>query len=154
TGHREWGQPQSGGFLGVAHNPFNVLGKEARTSNETMVLQGITLERLQDRVQLSRAMDGLKASLDVKGTMESVDVAQQQAMGILTSSRLADALDLSQEDPEILARYGQSDTHFQRDGAPQMVENFCIARRLVEAGARFVSMNYSRWDWHGGDGMN
>ena len=35
-----------------------------------------------------------------------------------------------------------------------MVENFCIARRLVEAGARYVSMNYSRWDWHGGDGMN
>jgi uncharacterized protein (DUF1501 family) len=35
-----------------------------------------------------------------------------------------------------------------------MVENFCIARRLVEAGARYVSLNYSRWDWHGGDGMN
>jgi len=34
------------------------------------------------------------------------------------------------------------------------VENFCVARRLVEAGARFVSMNYSRWDWHGPDGMN
>jgi uncharacterized protein (DUF1501 family) len=86
--------------------------------------------------------------------MESVDVAQQQAMGILTSSRLADALDLTKEDPQTLARYGQSDTKFQRDGAPQMVENFCIARRLVEAGARFVSMNYSRWDWHGSDGMN
>jgi len=35
-----------------------------------------------------------------------------------------------------------------------MVENFCIARRLVEAGARYVSLNYSRWDWHGMDGMN
>ena len=35
-----------------------------------------------------------------------------------------------------------------------MVENFCIARRLVEAGARYVALNYSRWDWHGGDGMN
>ena len=35
-----------------------------------------------------------------------------------------------------------------------MVRNFCVARRLVEAGARVVSMNYSRWDWHGGDGMN
>jgi uncharacterized protein (DUF1501 family) len=35
-----------------------------------------------------------------------------------------------------------------------MIENFCVARRLVEAGARFVSLNYSRWDWHGGDGMN
>ena len=35
-----------------------------------------------------------------------------------------------------------------------MVRNFLVARRLVEAGARVVSMNYSRWDWHGGDGMN
>ena len=35
-----------------------------------------------------------------------------------------------------------------------MVQNFLIARRLVEAGARVVSLNYSRWDWHGGDGMN
>ena len=35
-----------------------------------------------------------------------------------------------------------------------MVRNFCVARRLVEAGARVVSLNYSRWDWHGGDGMN
>jgi len=35
-----------------------------------------------------------------------------------------------------------------------MIENLCLARRLVEAGARFISMNYSRWDWHGSDGMN
>ena len=35
-----------------------------------------------------------------------------------------------------------------------MVRNFCVARRLVEAGARVVSMNFIRWDWHGGDGMN
>jgi uncharacterized protein (DUF1501 family) len=67
---------------------------------------------------------------------------------------LAEALDLSKEDPRVLARYGESNEKFQRDGAPQMVENFCIARRLVEAGARFVSLNYSRWDWHGPDGMN
>ena len=86
--------------------------------------------------------------------MESVDSSVDQAMGILTSSALADALDLSQEDPAIVARYGESNEAFQRDGAPQMVENFCVARRLVEAGARFVSLNYSRWDWHGGDGMN
>ena len=35
-----------------------------------------------------------------------------------------------------------------------MVENLCLARRLVEAGARFVSLNFSRWDWHGPDDMN
>ena len=35
-----------------------------------------------------------------------------------------------------------------------MTTNFLLARRLVEAGARYVSLNFSRWDWHGGDGMN
>ncbi len=154
TGNRTWGEPGTGGFLGVSHAPFNVLGREARSSSESMVLQGVTLERLRDRVALRQAVDGLKRELDTKGTMESLDVSMELAMGILTSSNLADALDLSKEDPEVLARYGKSGEEFQRDGAPQMVENFCVARRLVEAGARFVSMNYSRWDWHGGDGMN
>jgi uncharacterized protein (DUF1501 family) len=154
TGNRTWGEPGTGGFLGVAHGPFNTVGRTARSSSDNMVLQGVTLERLQDRVALRQSMDAFKRSLDTKGVMDSVDVSVQQAMGILTSSHLADALDLSKEDPRIVARYGESGTEFQRDGAPQMVENFCVARRLVEAGARFVSLNYSRWDWHGGDGMN
>ena len=83
-----------------------------------------------------------------------MDTFSQQAFSILSSSRLVEALDLSKEDPEVLARYGTSDPTYQRDGAPKMVQNFLIARRLVEAGARVVSMNHSRWDWHGGDGLN
>jgi uncharacterized protein (DUF1501 family) len=67
---------------------------------------------------------------------------------------LRDAIDLSKEPAKILERYGVDDPAFERDGAPRMVRNFCIARRLVEAGARVVTMNFSRWDWHGGDGMN
>jgi uncharacterized protein (DUF1501 family) len=86
--------------------------------------------------------------------MQSIDAYTQQALGILTDSKLGDALDLSKEDPRILERYGKSDEAFRRDGAPRMVESFCIARRLVEAGARYVALNFSRWDWHGGDGMN
>jgi uncharacterized protein (DUF1501 family) len=86
--------------------------------------------------------------------MDGVDANMQQAIGILTDSKLGDALDLTKEDPHVVERYGKNDERFQRDGAPKMVENFCIARRLVEAGARYVALNYSRWDWHGGDGMN
>jgi hypothetical protein len=154
TGNRTWGEPGDGGFLGVAHSPFNLLGRKARSSAENMVLQGITLERLQDRTRLMKSLDGFHREADGRGVMESMDVYGQQAMGILTTSKLAEALDLSQEDPRIVARYGQSREEFQRDGAPPMIENFCIARRLVEAGARYVSLNYSRWDWHGSDGMN
>ncbi|MEO2032479.1 MAG: DUF1501 domain-containing protein [Planctomycetaceae bacterium] len=154
TGNGTWGETGSGGFLGVSHSPFNLVGRKARTSNESMVLQGISLERLRDRNQLARSIDHFKRATDTSGVMESMDIYAQQALGILASSNLADALDLSKEDPAIVARYGQSDETFQRDGAPKMIENFCIARRLVEAGARYVSLNYSRWDWHGADGMN
>jgi Protein of unknown function (DUF1501) len=154
TGNRTWGEPGDGGFLGVAHSPFNLLGRKARSTAENMVLHGITLDRLKDRTELMKAFDNFRRDADAKGTMESLDVYNQQAMGILTTSKLAEALDLSKEDPRILARYGKSREEFQRDGAPPMIENFCLARRLVEAGARFISLNYSRWDWHGSDGMN
>jgi uncharacterized protein (DUF1501 family) len=103
---------------------------------------------------LRGALDQFRRDTDVAASMKSVDTYTSQALGILTDSKLGDALDLSKEDPKVVARYGTSDVKFQRDGAPKMVENFCIARRLVEAGARYVALNYSRWDWHGGDGMN
>ena len=154
TGARTWGQTGTGGFLGVAHTPFNLVGKKARSSADSMTLQGISLERLRDRKQLMTGFDNFRRNADTSGVMESMDVYAQQALGILTNSSLADALDLSKEDPEIVARYGKSDEKFQRDGAPKMIENFCVARRLIEAGARVVPLNYSRWDWHGGDGMN
>ncbi|MCY2968569.1 MAG: DUF1501 domain-containing protein [Planctomycetota bacterium] len=154
TGNRTWGEPGDGGFLGVAHAPFNLLGRKARSTSDSMVLQGVTLDKLRDRTQLMQSLDRFRRQADAKGVMESMDVYAQQAMGILTTSRLVDALDLSKEDPQIVARYGKSSEEFQRDGAPPMIENFCVARRLVEAGARFVSLNYSRWDWHGPDGMN
>src|SRR6185295_5626736 len=78
----------------------------------------------------------------------------RQAFDILTSSKLKDAIDLSKEDPKTLERYGVDAPAFERDGAPRMVRNFCAARRLVEAGARVVSLNFTRWDWHGSDGKN
>lgn len=154
TGNKPWGDPYSAGFLGAKHNAFNTVGRKAREKSDNMVLNSITLERLRDRDQLRRALDQFRRETDVMLRMESVENNLEQALGILTDSKLGDALDLSKEDPQIVARYGKSDTAFQRDGAPRMVENFCLARRLVEAGARYVALNYSRWDWHGGDGSN
>jgi hypothetical protein len=103
---------------------------------------------------LRGSLDRFRRDADQSGAMDGLDSFSQKAMGILTSSKLADALDLSKEDPKVLERYGVDDPVFERDGAPRMVRNFCIARRLVEAGARAISMNFIRWDWHGGDGMN
>ena len=154
TGHRTWGDPGTGGFIGPAHAPMGLVAKDPLRRAGNMVLQGISLERLRDRHQLLRSMDNYRRQVDSSGAMDAMDQFTRQAMGILTSSGLVDALDLSKEDPRILERYGENDPRYQRDGAPRMVRNFLVARRLVEAGVRLVSLNYSRWDWHGGDGMN
>jgi hypothetical protein len=154
TGHQPWGDPGDGGFLGLAHAPFRLVGGKGGMQGDGMVLKGITLERLQDRVGLRKAFDSLDRSLDRGGVMDGMDAFTRQALGILTSSKLVQALDLTKEDPRALARYGVDDPAFERDGAPRMVRNFCVARRLVEAGARVVSLNFTRWDWHGPDGKN
>jgi hypothetical protein len=154
TGESRWGDPYGGGFLGMGHNPFNMVGGRNQMQAPGMTLQGVTLEQLGDRTRLLRSFDTINRSLDTHGAIEGMDSFSQQALGILTSSRLVDAMDLSKEDPRVVARYGEDDPTFQRDGGPRMVRNFCIARRLVEAGARVVTLNFSRWDWHGPDGKN
>ncbi len=148
--HAPWGYPGQGGFLGVAHAPFNLVGGRNETSKtENMVLQGITLERLQDRRALLTSFDQFRREADTSGAMNGLDSFTEQAIGILTSSKLADAMDVSKEDPAVVERYGPENPQFHADGAPRMTRNFLIARRLVEAGARVVSLNFSRWDWHG-----
>ena len=154
TGNRTWGEPGTAGFLPTQHSPFNVVGRKPGDKPEGMSLQGITLDQLQDRTRLRSSFDRFRGEAERMQKLGAVDSYLDQAMGILTDSKLVTAMDLSQEDPRIVERYGTNETKFQRDGAPKMVENFLIARRLVEAGARYVSLNYSRWDWHGGDGMN
>jgi hypothetical protein len=155
TGHREWGDPGTGGFLGLAHAPFGLMGGPGQGMKaDNLVLKGLTLEQLGDRLGLLKCFDALRHDIDQRGVMDGMDAYNQQALGILTSSRLVEALDLSKEDPKALARYGADDPAFIRDGAPRMVRTFCAARRLVEAGARVVTMNFSRWDWHGPDGKN
>jgi hypothetical protein len=154
TGNRTWGEPGTAGFVGTRHAPLNLVTKDLNAKPADLTLQGITLERLQDRRSLLKSIDTFRREADSTGVMDGMDEYGQQAMGILSTSRLADALDLSKEDPKIIERYGPNDPTYQRDGAPRMIQSFLLARRLVEAGARVVSLNYSRWDWHGGDGMN
>ncbi len=154
TGNRTWGETGDGGFTGSAHSPMNLVEKDPHAKPRNMTLEGIDLERLRDREQLRRSFDTFQRSTDLSGVMDGLDSFHQQALGILSGTGMVDALDLSKETPQTLERYGQNDPKYQRDGAPKMIRNFLLARRLVEAGARVVSLNYSRWDWHGGDGMN
>ena len=154
TGNRTWGEAGTGGFIGTQHAPMGMVGKDPNARAQSMTLKGMSLERLMDREKLRASVDQMRRDADTTGQMSGIDNYNQQALEILSDSGLTDALDISKEDPKVADRYGVNDPTYQRDGAPKMIRNFLVARRLVEAGARVVSLNYSRWDWHGGDGMN
>jgi hypothetical protein len=132
------------GFLGVGHQSFRPAGE----GKGDMTLSGITLDRLADRRQLLSSFDKLRRDVDGSGAMEGMDAFTQQAMGVLTSSRLVEALDLSKEDSKLVERYGTGDPKTRGDAAGRMNEQFLLARRLVEAGARVVTVAYGFWDYH------
>ncbi len=145
--HGPYNEPGSG-FLGTSHAPFRPMGQ----TKDDMVLNGVSLDRLSDRKALLRSVDQLRRDIDVSTTMVGMDTFTEQAMGLLTSSRLAEALDLSKEDPRIVERYGTGNPKIFIDsnGAPRVPQSLLVARRLIEAGVRVVTLNYSKWDWHGG----
>ena len=144
-GHTPWADAGGPGFLGVAHAPFKPEG----AGKQDMVLNGITLDRLQDRRQLLTSFDTFRRDIDASGLMEGLDAFNEQAFGMLTSSQVLEAMDLSKEDPRIVQRYGKGDPKNRDDGAPKLMEHFLIARRLIQAGARCVTLAFSRWDHHG-----
>jgi hypothetical protein len=144
AGHPPYGSPGLPGFLGHAHGAFRPAGPVGKD----MVLNGIDASRLGDRRKLHSAFDKLKREMDRSRAFEDMDQLQQRAMDILTSSKLAEALDVSKEDPKTLARYGKGDPKKHGDGAPLNLQHFLMARRLVEAGVRVVTLNFGRWDFH------
>ncbi|MBI4601273.1 MAG: DUF1501 domain-containing protein [Planctomycetes bacterium] len=144
-GHTPWADPGQPGFLGVAHAPF----KPMADGKADMVLNGITLERLHDRRALLASFDRFRRDVDSSGLMGGLDAFHEQAYGVLTSSKLAEALDVEREDPRVRERYGSGVNQLRDDGGPRTLTQFLVARRLVEAGVRCVTLAFSRWDWHG-----
>ena len=144
TGHPPYGSPGHPGFLGISHGAFRPSGP----SRANMKLNGVTLDRLGNRKQLLTSLDAFRRSHSGDSSLAGLDDLNRQALDILTSSRLADALDLSKEDPAVRERYGKGSPKNFGDGAPRNLEHFLMARRLVEAGARVVTLNFGRWDFH------
>ncbi len=145
TRHAPWSDSGSPGFLGPASGCFKPEGPGLAD----MKLEGITIDRLDDRKSLLASFDCLRRDIDNKGFLDGVDTFTQQAFNVLTSSRLLDALDLSNEDPRVRERYGDGRPYqFQYDGAPTVNEQLLLARRLVEVGVRCVTLSYGRWDSH------
>lgn len=133
------------GFLGQAHAAFQPNGE----GQSDLTLGSISVDRLANRKSLLSQLDSLRRRMDASPLLEGADALQQQALGVLTSSKLAAALDLEQEAKAVRDRYGYGTEKVQGDAAPRLNQQFLLARRLIEAGARCVTLTYSFWDWHG-----
>ncbi len=142
--HRPYNAATSG-YLGPSHASFKPQGD----GKADMVLNDISLDRLADRKGLLASFDRFRRDVDASGQMEGLDTYTQQAFGVLTSSGLADALNLDKESAKTRERYGKGDPKPHGDAAPMMMEQFILARRLVEAGARAVTVAFGFWDYHG-----
>lgn len=88
--------------------------------------------RFRDRYSLLTSIDGYRRELDIAGSMASLDQYQQQAASILTSDATRQAFDLSTESPAVRDRYGRH----------TVGQRCLLARRLVEAGTRLVTVDF------------
>lgn len=143
------------GYLGSAHSAFEP--NEIDRSN--FVLNGISLDRLGDRKSLLDSFDRFRERVDTSGVIDGVDAFTRQAFEVMTSNHLMQALDLERESPAVRKRYGIPEGAPQRGGAKHF-QNLLLAKRLVQAGARCVTLTVSRyplgrmmkgdynWDWH------
>ncbi len=127
------------GYLGPVHQPYVPDG----TGRGNLQLGRIDGKRLRNRTELLGALDGLRRDVDASGRMEAMDAFTQKAVEVVTSGRMADALDLGKEKPEVVRRY-VGDGGRRADAN----RNFLLARRLVEAGVRCVAMSWGGWDTH------
>src|SRR5262245_19986863 len=125
-----WADAGQPGFLGLRHAPF----KPNADGMADMVLQGVSMDRLADRRALLSSFDNMRRQLDERSDqVQASDTFTQQALSILTSNRLAEALDLEREDARVRDRYGRGSPEpaGYGDAGPLLNDYFLAARRLV-----------------------
>ena len=129
------------GYLGKAYEPF--IG-----DNVSKLLElpgGLTMDRLQNRQSLAQQLDRLRRDVDTSGAMDAMDRYGQQAYDIIAGARAQAAFDVTREPAAVIARYGDH----------EWSQKALLARRLVEAGVSFVTIDLSNhsasgtWDNHG-----
>jgi hypothetical protein len=118
------------GFLSSVYKPYKPQGGELRLRDD------MSADRLRSRTDLLTCLDRLRRDVDNSGQMEALDAYAQRAVQVVTSGRVADALDLNKEDAKVRERYGDHG------------KMFLTARRLVESGVRVVTVNWGSWDTH------
>lgn len=139
---------QGAAYLGAAYNPFDVdreysyLGAaSALPSRPPRCLDLFTppdATVTRKRLDLLTGLDRIARDVDRSGVMESLDKYQQQAVSMMLSGRARGAFDLSKEDPRSLDKYGRNPWGMYT----------LMARRAVEAGVTFVTVDMPHWDDH------
>ncbi|HEY4308387.1 MAG TPA: DUF1501 domain-containing protein [Pirellulales bacterium] len=134
--HLAWG-----GYLGKQYDPF-----VANNVGELFKLPGgLDQQRLGSRQELRGQLDRLRKNLDLSGSMLALDRFSQQAVDIVVGERAQTVFDLSREPQANRDRYGEH----------PWCQQALLARRLVEAGVNFVTIDLSNhsssgtWDTHG-----
>jgi hypothetical protein len=142
--HRPYNSPGPG-FLGHGYKPARIDGDDLALLNPSTE---ISLERFDRRCALFHQFEQLRRHIDT-ADLSGMDNAYSRAFDVLTSEKVARALDITREDPKLRDRYGVGSSTHLGDGAPMWNDQLLIARRLVEAGARCVTVAYGFWDTHG-----
>src|SRR5262245_52495213 len=130
-----------GNFLGAHHNPFQP-GGDPNAANFAVrnlnLAQGLTIPRLEDRRTLARHFDDARRRLDALPVSQAMDRFEQEAFDFVCGSAARRAFDIGKEDPRLRDRYGRHNWG----------QSTLLARRLVEAGATFVTVHFGGWDHH------
>lgn len=136
-------------YAGAAHRPFRPYGEAVGNLG---MKKEVSLDRLQDRKQLLRDFDTLRRDLDTSGDLAGMDKFATQAFDMIASDKARAAFDLSKEDPRTFDRYGKGKWSYNKyDGYDWDSRPLVLARRLVEAGVRTVTLSLGTWDHHGGE---
>lgn len=145
---------QTSGHLGSAHEPFFLNSDPANKDfkvGDLEVAQGQGNNRLDARKQLLTQLDEIQRRTESRST-QMHDSAYDRAFRLLTSPKAKQAFDLNQENEKLRDRYGRN----------TFGQSCLMARRMVENGVRFVTVNHfdtvfnlSCWDMHAdGGGLN
>jgi uncharacterized protein (DUF1501 family) len=143
-------------YLGPAYRPFETQADPAdggpfKVPN-LQAPAALSLERMAGRRELLRDLDGLRRAADASGAMDAMDKFHQAAWQIVTGPEARKAFDLDAEPRNVRERYGFMPAFdpkaSDRCGCPAWSQRILLARRLVEAGVRLVTVDLRWWDTH------
>jgi len=129
------------GFLGSAYGPFSLGADPANGGfkvHDLSLATGVNEARFAERREMRDVVDSHFSSLEKSDVLDGMDAFYQRAYAMLSSDKARSAFDLKQEPDKLRDEYG-------RNAAGQRM---LLSRRLVEVGARFVTMTYGGWDHH------